>query len=455
MIQHNAGVGDSVVYNGGPVHLPGMAGPEALTDCLRGAGSLKLVEIDARRAPVSTQAVILHRTVAIASCRPEMIPDNTDCTIREWPRTNKDLPLNSPARSTGVHFDLLHHGFAAEIADIDRALVACLHRLGEPASHYGMLRYHFGFADVELQALTESAYLPRGKRLRPLICLLFCRIYRVPEQVATTLMMAVEVMHSASLAHDDIEDCDAVRWNRPTLQAVFGVDQAINAGDTLIGMVYQLLLELTGQGVAPTQTLDVIASFNRAHLRMCEGQHLDLKRRYDDASGATGYLDMVERKTGAPCVCIGESVASVAALPASTRATLGEFGRSLGVLYQICDDVRGLFSQPDALGREIGHDLVLRRPSLPLLYGCQHGSTALRALLQADPGRATPLSADELSFVRSELVACGVGRYCRDAALRHHDVALTALNALNQDGVEIRTLRGLLHACLASVEFPN
>lgn len=362
---------------------------------------------------------------------------------------------DSPAGSTGAHFDLLHRGFAAEIADIERALVSCLHRLGEPASHYGMLRYHFGFADAELRALTESAYLPRGKRLRPLICLLFCRIYGVPEPVATALMMAVEVMHSASLAHDDIEDCDAVRWNRPTLQAVFGLEQAINAGDTLIGMVYQLLLELTGQGVAPAQTLDVIAAFNRAHLRMCEGQHLDLKRRCDDASGAAGYLDMVERKTGAPCVCIGESVAIVAALPAQTRATLGEFGRSLGTLYQICDDVRGLFSQADALGREIGHDLLLHRPSLPLLYACQHGSTALRSMLQADPGRATPLSPAELSFVRSELVACGAGRYCRDEAVRHYDVALTALNALNRDGIEIRTLRGLLDACLASVECPT
>lgn len=408
---------------------------------------------------MSTPPVSLHpaaANVSHLSARPEISPDRTESPIRERPRTNKDSPLNNrPARSMGAHFDLLQRGFAAEIADIDRSLVACLHRLGEPSSHYGMLRYHFGFADAELRALTESAYLPRGKRLRPLICLLFCRIYGVPEPVATTMMMAVEVMHSASLVHDDIQDRDAVRWNRPTLQAVFGLDQAINAGDTLIGMVYQLLLELTDQGVAPTQTLNVIAAFNRAHLRMCEGQHLDLKRRYDDSSGAAGYLDMVERKTGAPCVCIGESVAIVAGLPAQTRATLGEFGRSLGTLYQICDDVRDLFSQPNALGREMGHDLVLHRPSLPLLYGCRHGSAALRSFLQANPGRETPFSAAELSFVRSELVACGAGRYCRDSAVQHHDVALTALNALNQDGIEIRTLRGLLHACLASVEFPN
>lgn len=362
---------------------------------------------------------------------------------------------DNAARSTGVHFDELHSRFAAEIAEIDRALAACLNGQGNPAGHYGMLAYHFGFADAELQPLTESAYLPRGKRLRPLICLLFCRIFGVPQQVATTVMMAVEVMHSASLAHDDIEDRDAVRWNRPTLQTIFGLDQAINAGDALIGLVYRLLLELPSQGVAAAQTLDVIAAFNRAHLRMCEGQHLDLKCRYDDESGAEGYLDMVERKTGAPCICIGESIAILAALPEQTRTTLVDFGRSLGTLYQICDDVRGLFGQPTALGREIGHDLVLHRPSLPLLYACRHGSTALRRRLLAEPGRETPLSADELGFVRHELLACGAGRYCREAALLHYDAALTALNALNRDGSEIRTLRGLLDACLASVEFPN
>lgn len=357
-----------------------------------------------------------------------------------------------PAASAALQIDQLQRRFAPEIAEIDRALLACLTGQDQPASHYGMLSYHFGFADVALQPLTESAYLPRGKRLRPLICMLFCRMYQVPPTIATTVMMAVEVMHSASLAHDDIEDRDTLRWNRPTLQAAFGLEQAINAGDALIGMVYQLLLGLTGQGLAPELALEVIAAFNRAHLLMCEGQHLDLRWRHDDMIGVTGYLDMVERKTGAACVCIGESVATLAELPASTRAILATFGRSLGILYQICDDVRGIFSNPTALGREIGHDLILKRASLPLLYASRHGSAELRAVLLSVPVRETPLTVAELRFVRDELVACGASRYCRETAISYRDTALAALAALHKEGPEILVLRSVLDACLDALE---
>ncbi|MCB1598523.1 MAG: polyprenyl synthetase family protein [Rhodanobacteraceae bacterium] len=354
------------------------------------------------------------------------------------------------AAVTGV--DQLHRHFAPEIAEIDRMLLAYLDGRGPPGTHYGMLNYHFGFADASLQALPEGGYLPRGKRLRPLICMLLCRVFGLPRNVAAPLMTAAEVMHSASLAHDDVQDRDAVRWNRPTLHAAFGLEQAINVGDALIGMVYHVLLGLAAEGVSPAHTLEVVAAFNRAHLLMCEGQHLDLSTRYDLVAGAEAYFDMVERKTGAACVCIGESIAILAATSAQARSTLIEFGRSLGVLYQICDDVRGIWSPPDALGRDIGHDLVLQRPTLPLLHASQHGSAELKAMLSREAGRESPLSTDALDFIRAELAACGAGRYCLDAALLHHEAAHAALIGMDRECAEMNVLRGMLDACIASVE---
>ncbi|GHC06606.1 polyprenyl synthetase family protein [Thermomonas carbonis] len=346
----------------------------------------------------------------------------------------------------------LHRHFAQEIVEIDRALLALLTGLGPPSTHYGMLSYHFGFVDAGLQALPEGGYLPRGKRLRPVICNLLCGAFGLPRRVAKQLMMAAEVMHSASLAHDDIQDRDDLRWNRPTLHAVFGLEQAINAGDALIGMVYRLLLGLTAQGVAPSLALDVIAAFNRAHLLMCEGQHLDLSFRYDSIAGADEYLEMVERKTAAACVCIGESIAILASAPPQAREALVEFGRSFGVLYQVCDDVRGIWSLPDSLGREIGHDVLLQRPTLPLLFASQHGSARLRAMLLRASGRATPLSVFELKSFRTELTNCGAGQYCLDAAVLHHRSAHAALTSMGRECAGIDALRGMVDACLSSVE---
>jgi len=147
-----------------------------------------------------------------------------------------------------------------------------------------------------LRLRAADDYLPRGKRLRPLICSLFCRLFALPSDAAVVVITATEIMHAASLAHDDIEDHDAVRWGRPTLQSAFGLEQAINVGDSFIGVVYQLRLTLGSRGVDPAVVTKVIEVFNSTHLRMCEGQHLDLRSRYSDDLTVAEYLDMVSRK---------------------------------------------------------------------------------------------------------------------------------------------------------------
>jgi len=349
--------------------------------------------------------------------------------------------------------ETFHRQFEAEILEVDRALVAYFDRFEWPPSHYGLIRYHFGYADRDLRPRGPGDYLPRGKRLRPLICSLFCRLFRLPTDAAVVVIMATEVMHGASLTHDDIEDHDAVRWGRATIQSAFGLEQAINAGDALIGMVYQLLLSLESAGVEPRRIVDVLAVFNATHLRMCEGQHLDLRYRYSDDLTVAEYLDMVSRKTAAPCVCIADAISILAGATAQTRETLRRFGQNLGILYQICDDIRGIWCAPDALGRQVGQDVNQRRASLPLLYGFKHGSAALRDVLQKGARRADPLSESDLEFIRQELSTCGAGRMCREEAERYYDAALSALTEFGQQSREVDLLRGVLTAAYASVNF--
>jgi geranylgeranyl pyrophosphate synthase len=353
----------------------------------------------------------------------------------------------------GPRLESLHRYFEAEIREVDRALVAYLARFDRPQRHYGIVRYHFGYADAALHVLPEADYLARGKRLRPLICMLFCRMFKLAPDIAATVMMATEVMHSASLAHDDIEDRDTVRWGRPTIQSLFGLEQAINIGDALIGIVYQILLSLRSHDVPPGRLLDVVEVFNQTHLRMCEGQHLDLTYRYFDEVSVDEYLDMVGRKTAAACVCIADAISLLADAPEEKRAALRRFGQSLGVLYQICDDIRGLWCAPEALGRQIGQDVTQQRASLPLLLAFKHGSAELRALLKHAPGRTDPLSATELALLRHELAASGVNRICHDEATRYYKAALEALSDLRMDAGEVDVLRAILASSFASVEF--
>jgi geranylgeranyl diphosphate synthase, type I len=348
--------------------------------------------------------------------------------------------------------EMFHRQFEAEILEVDRAIVAYLNRFEWPPSHYGMIRYHFGYADRDLRPRAPGDYLPRGKRLRPLICNLFCRLFKLPADTAVVVIMATEVMHAASLTHDDIEDHDAVRWGRPTIQSAFGLEQAINAGDAMIGMVYQLLLSLGSSGVEPRAVVEVLQVFNATHLRMCEGQHLDLRYRYSDDLTVAEYLDMVSRKTAAPCVCIADAISILASSPPQARETLRRFGHNLGVLYQICDDIRGIWCAPDALGRQVGQDVNQRRASLPLLYGFKHGSPALREVLQKGARRSDQLGDADLEFIRTELSACGAGRLCHEEAVRYYEAALAALAELGQESREVHILRGVLSAAFASVD---
>jgi geranylgeranyl pyrophosphate synthase len=348
----------------------------------------------------------------------------------------------------------LHAHFEQQILEFDHELVSYLQRFDGPAaSHYAMIQYHFGYADASLRPLSPGQFLSRGKRLRPILCMLFCRIFKLSPEIAKITMMATEVMHSASLAHDDIQDKDAVRWGRPTAQSLFGQEQAINVGDALIGMVYQMLLGLRAHEVEPGALLAVIDTFNRTHMSMCEGQHLDLKYKWYDDVTVEQYLEMVDRKTASPCVCVAEAISILAGSPKETRDALVRFGHCLGMLYQICDDIRGIWCEQEALGRQIGQDICQERASLPLLYACKRGSADLKRLLRERLAGARALTGEELAEIRAGLHACGADELCHREADRLYRGALEALDSLRREGPELQMLRGILGACYASVEF--
>src|SRR5262249_26815425 len=140
-------------------------------------------------------------------------------------------------------------------------------------------------------------------------------------------------------------------------------------------------------------------------------------------------------------------------VPPPQRESLRRFGESLGILYQICDDIRGIWCEPEALGRQIGQDVSQQRASLPLLYAFKQGSQELRNVLRKGSDRPGPLSAAELAFIRTELAACGASQLCHDLATRHYQDALAALDALQMDCREVTVLRAILSASFASVEF--
>jgi geranylgeranyl diphosphate synthase type I len=242
------------------------------------------------------------------------------------------------------------------------------------ALHYGMMQYHLGWVDEELRAQN----FPTGKRLRPLLCLLACAEAGGDPSQALPAAAALELLHNFSLVHDDIEDGDEVRRHRPTVWKIWGVPQAINAGDGMFTLAYAALQRLARRGVAGEQTLQALAIFTQCCLDVTEGQHLDMsfEQRLDIA--VPEYLRMIQGKTAA---LIGGSLAIGALLGGATLAqveALQRFGRSIGLAFQIQDDILGIWGDSAVTGKAAGNDILRRKKSLPILYTLNHAEIGLR-----------------------------------------------------------------------------
>lgn len=250
------------------------------------------------------------------------------------------------------------------------------------ADHYGMLRYHMGWVNARF----EPDPVPGGKRLRPILTLLACAETGGRPEQALPAAAAIELLHNFSLIHDDIEDGDAVRRHRATVWTLWGMPQAVNAGDGLFALAFAAIQRLAECGVDAEATLAALTLFTRTCIALTEGQHLDM--RFESRSDVTveEYVRMIQGKTAA-LIGAGAAIgALVAGAPADTAEALWRFGRDLGLAFQIQDDILGIWGDPVLTGKAAGNDILRRKKSLPMLYTLNHpGAGARFAALLAGP----------------------------------------------------------------------
>ncbi|MFF9688500.1 polyprenyl synthetase family protein [Streptomyces sp. NPDC014623] len=267
-------------------------------------------------------------------------------------------------------------------------------------------RYHFGWADAEDRPTGTWG----GKMIRPTLALLSARAAGAAAADGLPAAVAVELVHNFSLLHDDIMDGDETRRGRATAWAVFGVPDAILAGDALVTAATSVLMSAPGAG-ARSATLALMT----ATQRMIEGQasDADFERREDVTLAEC--VRMAGDKTGA---LLGSACALGADLLGAERhlvERLRVFGEHIGLAFQLVDDLLGIWGDPDHTGKQVGADLRVRKKSLPVVAALDApGTDELRALyLSAEP-------LDESGVRRvTELVERAGGRdWARDEADR-------------------------------------
>lgn len=314
------------------------------------------------------------------------------------------------------------------------------------ASLYGMMRYHMGWATTDFAPTRAGG----GKRLRPLICLLCCAAAGGDTERALPAAAAIELLHNFTLVHDDIQDNSAYRHHRRTVWSLWGMAQGINVGDGMHAIAYRALLGLRDRGVPADRVLDLTAGFDETVLRICEGQFLDVdfESRWDIT--ASDYLAMIGGKTAAIFAYAARAGAMLADAPTARVEAFARFGLSLGLGFQLRDDLLGIWGDPAVTGKETADDIRRRKKSLPVIMLHERAREADRIYLEALYAQEE-VAPGEIATVIAMLDAAGVQDACQEIVERYHIEAAAVLNASEATGPASVTLAGLIETMASRV----
>ena len=234
------------------------------------------------------------------------------------------------------------------------------HLSGRAARLAAMLDYHLGWRAPDLSPLDTPA--PAGKKLRPALVLLACQaVCGEITAAARNAAVAVELVHNFSLVHDDIQDRSELRRHRPTLWTLFGMPQAINAGDALFALA-QLVLVRDGSPLAAR----LAAELNATALLLSEGQFLDIDLQQGDTPVTLEtYEAMISRKTGVLFASACRLGAMAGGASSDVADAYGAYGLELGIAFQEQDDLLGVWGRSAETGKPDAADIVERKRGLP------------------------------------------------------------------------------------------
>jgi geranylgeranyl diphosphate synthase type I len=250
-------------------------------------------------------------------------------------------------------------------AGLEQEMQSCLAAIpGRAQPVAEMIAYHLGWDGADAS--------PRGKRLRPLLCLASCAAAGGEWRRALPAASAIELIHNFSLIHDDIEDRSATRRGRPTLWVRWGLAQALNTGDALLILARSAALRLRALGHPAEQVLWVIERIDRACLDLTFGQHRDLALEAASSVSEAEYLEMIGGKTAALLEAAAEIGARLGGAAAAACADYAAFGHHLGLAFQLQDDILGIWGDPEQTGKPAGDDLRDRKKSFPAVYALAH-----------------------------------------------------------------------------------
>jgi geranylgeranyl diphosphate synthase type I len=293
---------------------------------------------------------------------------------------------------------------------------------------YTLLRYHLGWANQDGEP--SEAPIFQGKAMRSALCLFACEALEGDPSQALPVAAALELIHNFSLIHDDIQDGDIERRHRPTVWHLWGVPRALVAGNAMQSLADKVLLRISQLNVSPETTLKISQVLTGSCLEMIEGQCLDLE--YESSTDVTtqDYLQMIACKTGS-LIRAGLEMGALMAVddPKSVQA-LSDFGNYLGQVFQIRDDILGIWGDESTTGKAAGNDIRRRKKTFPVVFALERSTGQAREdLLQTY--NQERLEEDDVTRVLAVLDEVGAPEYSQALTENSAEQALKAAMEVN------------------------
>jgi len=258
-----------------------------------------------------------------------------------------------------------------------------------------------------------------GKRIRPALVLLIANAYDYRGTHHHELAAIIEFIHTATLLHDDVVDESSLRRGRQTANALFGNAASVLVGDFVYSRAFQMMVAI--------QDLRVMQILADATNVIAEGEVLQLLNMHDPDVSQARYLEVIRCKTAKLFEAAAQLGALAAGAPEAGIAAAAAYGRSLGTAFQLVDDMLDYSGNALDIGKNVGDDLREGKPTLPLIYLMEHGTSAQRELV-----RQCIKNGDETYFhdILEAITTSGAIDYTKQTAERAAQQAAASITAL-------------------------
>jgi geranylgeranyl diphosphate synthase type II len=277
-----------------------------------------------------------------------------------------------------------------------------------------------------------------GKRMRPLLVLMGCKVFSEDISQAIHPAIGIEVFHNFTLLHDDIMDNAPIRRGKPSVHTKWNSNIAILSGDAMMILAYQELCKTDSSVLS--QVLEV---FNKIALEVCEGQQLDMDFETSENVSIADYVNMIRLKTA---VVLGGGLkvgAIIGKADAEQANLLYQFGLNTGIAFQLQDDILDIYGESHKVGKQKGGDIISSKKTFLLLKALElaegEQSKDLRKWLKSDA------ETEKVNAVTEIYDQLGIRKLAEERMWQYYNEGISNLNQVRGNDVWIDMLRAFSH----------